>query len=501
MTKLVVTITPPTPNGDLHIGHLAGPFMGADVFTRVQRQRGHDCVLISYSDDYQSYMLRRGLELKRDPVELAASNTAKIRESLACADIRIDHWMQPYGNPYFEAAVREAFEAATAAGAIVFRDSSEPYCSRCGYWGYEAFGRGDCNYCGADSDASQCESCGYEPVAREMKNYRCKLCGQPHEWKTVNRAFLRLDRFAGVLKDLYRRTPMRKPLDGWAAQAAETVLKDWGVTRPGDAGLDLEPDGSCRIHTWFMGLSGYMAAFREYAETVVKEPGLFGTYWEAEDSRLVHFLGHDCALSHVVVYPAVLSTMPRYRIRPWFYANQFLTLNGSNLSTSRNHAIWIRDLVAEACSDSARLFLAYNAPEESEGDFNVETFRAWRREIFVGFFDALIEAAAREGGNWTAAAVGDDAGLADHLRGRWLAATSLDQFSMKKMAQVVFDVIALARMRLGDGRPVRHLAVLAAVFGSALHPKLSARIFDALDTDGREASRLVVEGFTPEYAL
>lgn len=501
MTKLVVTITPPTPNGDLHIGHLAGPFMGADVFTRVQRQRGHECVLVSYSDDYQSYMLRRGLELGRDPVELAGSNTARIRESLALAGVQVDHWMQPHGNPYFEAAVREVFEAARAAGAIEFKDSSEPYCAGCDRWGYEAFGRGDCNYCGADSDASQCEGCGYEPVAREMKNYRCKLCGRPHEWRTVNRAFLRLDMFADMLKALYRDTPMRKPLDAWAAQAAETILKDWGVTRPGDGGLDLEPDGSCRIHTWFMGLAGYMGSFREYAETVAHEPGLFEQYWASEGSRLVHFLGHDCALSHVVVYPALLSTMPRYRIRPWFYANQFLTLNGSNLSTSRNHAIWIRDLVAEACSDSARLYLAYNAPEESEGDFNLETFRAWRQEIFIDFFDALIEAAAQSKESWTVAATGDDIGLVEHLRSRWLSATSLDQFSMKKMAQIVFDVIALARLRLADGRPVRHLAVLAAVFGSALHPKLSARVFETLETDGQEASRLVVEGFAHEYAL
>lgn len=82
MSKFIITITPPTPNGDLHIGHLAGPFLSADVFTRAQRQKGHDCVLVSYSDDYQSYMLRRGLEQGRDPVAIGEDNTRKIKISL-----------------------------------------------------------------------------------------------------------------------------------------------------------------------------------------------------------------------------------------------------------------------------------------------------------------------------------------------------------------------------------------------------------------------------------
>ena len=501
MAKLVVTITPPTPNGDLHIGHLSGPFMAADVFTRVQRQRGHDCVFISYSDDYQSYMLRRGIELNRDPIELAQSNTRKIRESLASADVQVDHWLEAWENPYFEAAVREVFGAGVAAGAIEFKDSIEPYCPRCDKWGYEAFGRGDCNYCGTDSDASQCEHCGLEPVSREMVNFRCKLCGGQHEWKPVNRAFLKLDMFEDRLRALYDRTPMRKPLREWALETAMPVLKDWGVTRPGDGGLDLLPDGSCRTHTWFMGLAGYMGAFREYAETVAHKPELFEEFWTSEDARLVNFLGFDCALSHCVVYPSLLMTMPHYRLKNSFYPNQFLTLNGLNLSTSRNHAIWIRDLVAQSCSDSARFYLACNAPEESEGDFNLEKFQEWRREIFIGFFEDLIEAAKQERGDWIVALKDDDAVALGDLRERWLDATSLDRFSMRRMAQIVSDVIALAQSKLSSGRPVRHLAVLIAVLGGALHPKLSARICAALGVDAEKAAQYLIHQKVEEYAL
>lgn len=179
MGKLLVTITPPTPNGDLHIGHMAGPFLAADIYTRAQRQRGHDCTLVSYSDDYQSYMLRRGIELDRAPQALALENTDKINDTLKKMGIQVDFWMRPYSNSYFKNAVEEMYEYAVKAGAIYKKVSQEPYCEHCDKWGYEAFGRGNCDHCGSDSDASQCEECAHTPNASKMSNFRCKLCATP----------------------------------------------------------------------------------------------------------------------------------------------------------------------------------------------------------------------------------------------------------------------------------------------------------------------------------
>lgn len=501
MANLVVTITPPTPNGDLHIGHIAGPFMSADVYARVQRQRGHQCVLVSYSDDYQSYMLRRGLELGRDPVELAKSNTAKIRGTLASVGIAVDQWMEPYRNPYFEQAVREIYGAASDAGLITQRESLEPYCPSCKVWGYEAFGRGNCNYCGSDSDASQCECCAMAPEASKMTDFRCKLCSGPHQWLPVQRAFLNLADGAPRLLEQLGRLRLRKPLDSWIRDTLAQDLPDWGVTRPGDAGLDLAADGSCRIHTWFMGLAGYLAAFREYADGQGRLAQMTQQFWHSPDSQLVHFLGFDCAYSHMVVYPTLLNALPQVQARPMFYPNQFLKLEGLNLSTSRNHAIWARDLVAQACSDSVRLYLASVAPEESEGDFVLAAFQQWRGEIFGDFAGALLAAAAREPGSWSDDAEGDGGAIVQGLRRRWLAATSLDQFSMRQLAQVVLDTIALIRPRLASGRPVAHLAAFLAVAGQALHPALSARIVQAFGIDEEAARRFLVAGEQVEYEI
>lgn len=225
MTKIIVTITPPTPNGDLHIGHLAGPFLSADVFTRVQRQQGNDCVLVSYSDDYQSYMIRKGLEVSRDPIELARENTGKIKSTLAAANIAVDHWMQPFDNKYFADSAREVFDAAVASGRVHKRTTDEPYCKQCNRWGYEAFGRGRCNYCGSDSDASQCEECAYPPDAARMEQFSCKLCRTPFEWRPVERSYLDVASGVPKLDALFRHRAIRLPMNRWAEEVLQRDQK------------------------------------------------------------------------------------------------------------------------------------------------------------------------------------------------------------------------------------------------------------------------------------
>ncbi|MCD5994116.1 methionine--tRNA ligase [Pseudomonas sp. CDFA 602] len=499
MTKYIVTITPPTPNGDLHIGHIAGPFLAADVFTRVQRQRGHDCVLVSYSDDYQSYMLRKGLELDVDPVVLANRNSDRIEASLAAINIKPDNWMRPYANRWFAEAVGEVFDSLRESGFIEFRDSSEPYCPDCDVWGYEAFARGNCNYCGAESDASQCENCAQAPDAELMTELHCKLCKQPSGWNTTHRAFLKLAAFEPALRERLMSHSWRKPLNAWLSDTLEH-LHDWGVTRPGDGGLDLRPDGSCRVHTWFMGLAGYMAAFREYADREGR-PELFRQYWQSGQGTLVHFLGFDCVFSHAIVYPAQLSVMTGIKVQQRFIPNQFLKLDGLNLSTSRNHAIWVGDLAREACADSARLYLASIAPEECEGDFRLQHFLTWREGVFNEFFPALLEAGKRPDDSWWSGVCGADAGLLEALRLQWTRAAEPSQFSMKGMARVLLDVIAITRTRLAEGRSVSHLAAFIAVTGKSLIPDMSARIFSAFELPQARVTATVLSGSAAEYSI
>ncbi|BAP44869.1 methionyl-tRNA synthetase [Pseudomonas sp. StFLB209] len=499
MSRFIVTITPPTPNGDLHIGHIAGPFLGADVFTRVQRQRGHDCVLLSYSDDYQSYMLRKGLEQGVDPVELARRNSDRIEASLAAVNIQPDNWMRPYDNRFFRQAVSEVFAKLQQAGAIEFRDSQEAYCPDCDKWGYEAFARGLCNYCGHDSDPSQCEQCAQAPDAALMSGLYCKLCHKAPQFRSTHRAFLKLADFKAPLRDSLLGRQWRAPLNAWLRDTLEH-LHDWGVTRPHDAGLDLAADGSCRVHTWFMGLAGYIAAFREYAERI-GQPELFNQYWRSGQGTLVNFLGFDCVFSHCIVYPVQLAVHDELRVRQHFMPNQFLKLDGLNLSTSRNHAIWVGDLVRQACADSVRLYLASVAPEQSEGDFRLQHFQRWRQDVFLDFVPALLQAGPDQREHGWNGFNGADAGLLEALRLQWCKATELKQFSIRGMAQVLLDTIAITRTRLEAGRPVSHFAALIAVFGKALVPQTAADIVNAYALPEARLNAVVFGGPAPDYSI
>lgn len=481
MARFVVTITPPTPNGDIHIGHLAGPFLGADVFTRAQRQRGHDCVFVSYSDDYQSYMLRRGMELNADPRELAAHNTRLIKKSMQAVDVTVDHWLSAQDNVFFRDAVSETFESAKHAGALTWKTTSEPYCPDCKVWGYEAFGRGRCNFCGHDSDASQCEECAQAPDASKMKEFRCKLCGKQHEWRAVGRWFLKLGEFKRFLSELHTAHPMRAPLDSWAEGAIET-LEDWGVTRPEDGGLDLEQGGACRVHTWFMGLSGYIATLREYAHTS-GQPDLADRFFQDPDANFYHFLGYDCAFSHAVVYPSLLSTMRSFAIGQRFVPNLFLKLDGLNLSTSRGHAIWVADFAEMAPSDAIRLYLATVAPEQEGGNFQRQEFDRWRGEIFCELVPAILNAgqALRAAGQVEMPEEADREILALAERLEW--ATTPDAFSMRAMAGVVQDALRLAGQRLNNGRGLMAAGLFLAGAGQPLVPRLSDQLAQTFGFD------------------
>lgn len=365
--------------------------------------------------------------------------------------------------------------------------------------GLEAFARGLCNYCGAQSDASQCENCAQAPDAELMTELRCKLCSQPVQWRSAHRAFLKLAVFKPALRDSLLNRKWRKPLDSWLADTLEH-LHDWGVTRPGDAGLDLGDGDSCRVHTWFMGLAGYMAAFREYAERR-GEPLLFQEYWQSGQGTLVHFLGFDCVFSHAVVYPALLSVQDHLHIHQQFVPNQFLKLDGLNLSTSRNHAIWVADLARQACADSARLYLASIAPEECEDDFRLQHFLHWREELFGEFFPALLGGGLAQRGNWWNGMCGPDAGVLESLRLQWIKATQVQQFSMKAMAGVVLDVIALARVRLSEERPVSHFAAFIAITGQALMPDTAARIVEAFALPLDRVGATILSGSAAEYCI
>ena len=162
--------------GDLHLGHLAGPFLAADICARMFRQQKHDVLLLCYSDAYQSYLLRKARQTGQEPMQIAATNADAIEASLASVDIDLAHFLRAFGNRYFLEEVNRYFDIVDAKGAVASRKAQVPYCRGCNVFGYEGFSRGVCNYCGGSFDAGPCETCANVPDLEKMPSTRCICC-------------------------------------------------------------------------------------------------------------------------------------------------------------------------------------------------------------------------------------------------------------------------------------------------------------------------------------
>lgn len=475
MAKHIVTITPPTPNGDLHLGHLAGPFLAADICARMLRQQKHDVLLLCYSDDYQSYLLRKARQTGQEPMQIAATNADAIEASLASVDIDLAHFLRAFGNRYFLEEVNRYFDIVDAKGAVASRKAQVPYCRGCDVFGYEGFARGVCNYCGGSSDASQCETCANVPDLEKMTSVRCILCGEAMERRPVDRLEWQIGASYKQLAERYRRAKHRSSLKQFLATRLQQSDDEWPLTRPGEQAIPLERHPGQPIHTWFAGLAGYRATLREH---LASSGGDIKDWWN-RDTSLVQFLGFDCAYSHAVAYASLLGLEKTGPSKLFHFTNRFLQLDGENFSTSRGHAVWIRDISAKYPVDAVRLYASLYAPEDEVKDFRMAGFEKWVGEWYVpkiahGTWTkidtdrpvASANAFSDIGSGWSA------------LFADWTAATKLENFSIVKLAEIQVRAAAL----IEAAPPEQHdlLWPIYAHFGEAVHPRLSRDIMTAL---------------------
>lgn len=434
MARYIVTCTPPTPNGDLHLGHLSGPFLSADVCHRALAQAGHDVIMLSYSDDYQSYVPRKTDALDRDPVAYSDLMRRTMLLSMEAIDIKFDNFLRSHGNAAFKKSVEHYADAVK--GDLETRTVPVHACPACNKFGYEAYGRGSCNWCGGSSDASQCETCARKPIAEKMTDMKCVVCDGDMELVTKETVVWDLGRHFEKVASAHASQPIRKCLQDFLGDALKDKDDSWVITRPGDAGLELERFGGQPVHTWFMGLSGYRAALDEFLDAN-PDRGAFEDWW-GPDTKMVYFLGFDCSYSHAVAYPVQQLCDPSGPPIGLFLTNRFLKLNGDDFSTSRGNAIWIKDITGQYPSDAIRLYTACFAPETEVKNFQMNHFEQWYSDVFQPLNAATKRHATTPGSQTTALDEGPWANSPSIQK--WQRHTQLDAFSIVGMAQAVLEL-------------------------------------------------------------
>ncbi|NNH68370.1 class I tRNA ligase family protein [Nocardia uniformis] len=410
---IFVFSTPPTPNGDLHLGHLSGPYLGADAYVRYQRMNGARAWHLTGSDDFQSYVRDLARREQRAPDEIAAHFSAEIAATLALMDIEPDQYTITGTDPDYRRGLREFFSKLVASGRI------EPVAGPAladpenGAYLYEVDVAGGCPVCASATRGNICEECGEPNAVVDLLGPISVASGLLPVPSTVTRFMLPLHAFreAVLLHHRFGRVPAR------LRQLADRVFRrerlDIAVTHPSDWGVSpSESEGAGQVvWVWPEMSYGFLHGIGRLAERL-------GEDWKANapqpEWKLVHFFGYDNSFYHCILFPALYSlAFPAWQPEIDYHVNEFYLLEGKKFSTSRRHAIWGKEILSPDSADAVRYFLAATRAERTRTNFTTADYERVLHEQLIGIWQRwlvdlgcrvtqLFGGRAPEAGNWTA---------------------------------------------------------------------------------------------------
>ncbi|MFB5663697.1 class I tRNA ligase family protein [Alteribacillus sp. HJP-4] len=374
--KFLITAAPPTSNGNLHIGHLAGPFLGADVFSRFQRMLENDVLYISYGDDYQDYVDRKARETNQSPKEVSGYYTNAMGKTLKLAKMLPDHFPGTKSLPQHKQIMQEIFTDLYNYGSLEIKEVPTFYCSECENHCYEAYARGECHYCGSKSDANYCENCGHPQEAGKLVNAKCTTCQKSLETRTEKRIYFSLVKYRESLQKYFEKRNWRVDAEKLCKEILNNEV-DAPITRKAELGVEVPLDNMTDhiLDTWYGGPAGYISACIDWASNLSNK-NKWEDYWKSEDTSWVAFVGFDCTFSHGVFYPGMLMAQDKYTYPDTVITNKFYGIDQQKISTSRNHAIWGSDIFRLIDPDVVRFYLCLTAPENEETDFQIDNFKS-----------------------------------------------------------------------------------------------------------------------------
>ncbi|WTW99376.1 class I tRNA ligase family protein [Streptomycetaceae bacterium NBC_01309] len=404
--------TPPTPNGDLHLGHLSGPYLGADAFVRFQRMNGTEAWHLTGSDDYQSYVIACARNEGREPAETAAHYSAEIAETLALMDIPLDQYTVTNVDPGYREGLCGFFSRMVSSGRAAVAEKDALFDAESGQYLYEVDVTGDCPGCGAPTGGNICEDCGEPNTVVDLEAPRSKVSSaEPrraplarwslplHEFRDDVAAHHRLGRVPARLRELADRLFTRPELD-----IPLTHPSSWGVPP-----TETEVDGQV-IWVWPEMSYGFLYGIQALGSRL-------GRGWQADepggDWKIVHFFGYDNSFYHSVLYPVLYRLAhPDWSPDIDYHVNEFYLLDGAKFSTSRRHAIWGKEILTPDSVDAVRYFLSRNRPEGERTDFRRPAYDAALRDTLIGTWQHWLndlgsrvakhyDGKAPDAGNWT----------------------------------------------------------------------------------------------------
>ncbi|MBM4444225.1 MAG: methionine--tRNA ligase [Chloroflexi bacterium] len=391
MERILVAVAWPYANGPLHLGHVAGAYLPADIFARYHRAKGNRVLMVSGSDQHGTPITITAEQEGKPPQEIAAKYHAGFLDCWRRMGISFDLFTST-GTANHARVVHDFFLKLLDKGYI-YRDKMPlPYCAKCQRYLPDRYVEGTCPFCSyAESRGDQCDKCGKPLGPLELGNPRCRLCGSPPRTEDSEHFFLRLSAFRDQLLDWVRQqSGWRQNVLNFTQRYLEEGLKDRAITRDIEWGIPIPQPGfeKKRIYVWFEAVIGYLSASKEWAAAGKNDDG-WADYWQGE-SKSYYFIGKDNIPFHTMIWPAMLMGYGGLNLPSDVPANEFLTIEGRKLSTSRNWAVWLPDYLERYAPDPLRYLLSANMPESADADFSWREFVRRNNDELVATYGNLV---------------------------------------------------------------------------------------------------------------
>lgn len=381
----------PYANGPLHLGHIAGAYLPADIFARYHRAKGNEVLFVSGSDQHGTPITIRAEQEGTTPDAIAAKYHKEFLKSWDSLGITFDLFTNT-GTKNHTRVVQEVFLNLLDKGYIYKSTMPLPYCSTCQRYLPDRYVEGTCPHCGyTDARGDSCEKCGRPIGFAELINSRCKRCGNSPQVKESEHFFLRLSAFRDeLLSWVSQQNHWRQNVYRFTIRLLEEGLKDRAITRDITWGIKVPQPGfeDKRIYVWFEAVIGYLSASMEWADLQGHEEK-WKSFWH-EGVKSYYFIGKDNIPFHTIIWPAMLMGHGGLNLPYDVPSNEFLTLEGKQLSTSRNWAVWVPDYLERYAPDHLRFFLSVSMPESGDTDFSWREFVRRNNDELVATFGNLV---------------------------------------------------------------------------------------------------------------
>jgi len=383
--KILVTSALPYANGPIHLGHLAGAYLPADIFVRYQRLKGEDVLYICGSDEHGVPIMLRARNEGIGPQEIVDRYHEMNKKSFADFGMSFDYYGRTSSEMHHRTS-QEFFNNLAQKDEFILKKENQLYDPEAGIFLADRFVRGTCPVCDYDDAyGDQCEKCGSSLSPKELKNPRSAVTNATPVLKETTHWYLPLSKYQPDLEKWIASHPEWKSnvtgqIHSWfnAGLNDRAVTRDlpWGVEVPKEIAEKEGVDAKGKVlYVWFDAPIGYISATREWAEAQ-NDSDRWKEYWQDSDTRLVHFIGKDNIVFHCIIFPGMLMAHGDYVLPDNVPANEFLNLEGNKLSTSRNYAVWLNDYLKSFEADALRYVLASNLPETRDTDFSWKEFQA-----------------------------------------------------------------------------------------------------------------------------